>query len=243
MMDRRDALTTLAILPAAAGLLTSQTTNAAPPEKPTTIPALAGRHVPRPLPFAPSSLRGISEKLIVSHHDNNYAGAVKNLNRVESELAAVTADTPPFIVAALREKELTFRASMVLHEAYFGNLGGDGRRSGAIEKALADAYGTTAVWEEQFRATAMGLGGGSGWVVLGLEVDTGALRVTAAANHTQSSPLSVPLLVLDMYEHAYALDYGSAHSKYVDAFFANVAWDEVNRRLEAGRKVVAAWAR
>ena len=125
-------------------------------------PALAGAHTVLPLWFKPTALNGISEKMIVSHHDNNYAGAVKNLNKVEQELSQINADTPPFVVAGLRQSELTFRNSKTLHEAYFGNLGGDGKRSGAIEKALSDAYGASSRWEEQFRATGAGLGGGSG---------------------------------------------------------------------------------
>src|SRR5205814_3182167 len=105
--------------------------------------ALAGAHATVPLPFKPNALNGLSEKMIVSHHDNNYAGAVKNLNKVEQELARINADTPPFVVAGLRQSELTFRNSKNLHEAYFGNLGGDGKRSGAIEKALSEAYGAS----------------------------------------------------------------------------------------------------
>jgi Fe-Mn family superoxide dismutase len=203
--------------------------------------ALAGKHALVPLPFAPGKLHGLSEKLIVSHHENNYGGAVKNLNAVEQQLARIDKDTPPFLVAALRERELTFRNSKALHEAYFGNLGGDGKRSGAIEAALAQAYGTTAAWEQQFRATGAGLGGGSGWVVLALELDTGALRTMAAANHAQALAAGLPLLVMDMYEHAYAMDFGAAHARYIDAFFANARWDEVNRRLERAQAASAAW--
>lgn len=203
-------------------------------------PALAGTHLPLPLPFAASSLRGLSERLITSHHDNNYGGAVKNLNRVEQELAAIGPDTPAFLVAALREKEITFRNSKALHEAYFGNLGGDGKRSGPVEAALAQAYGSSGTWEQHFRATGLGLGGGSGWVVLALELDTGALRTAASTNHTQALANATPLLVLDMYEHSYALDYGAAAARYVDAFLANVQWDEVNRRFERAARAAAA---
>lgn len=202
--------------------------------------ALAGNHQVLPLPFAPSSLSGLSERLITSHHENNYGGAVRNLNRVEQELAAITADTPPFIVAALRDRELTFRNSKTLHEAYFGNLGGMGRRSGAIEAALSRAYGTSARWEEQFRATGLGLAGGSGWAVLALELDSGALRTFGSGNHTQALATAVPLLVLDMYEHSYQMDFGAAAARYVEAFFANIQWDEVNRRLERGQAAYAA---
>jgi len=200
--------------------------------------ALTGAHTVLPLPFKPSALNGLSERMIVSHHDNNYGGAVKNLNRVELELAAINSDTAPFVVAGLRQSELTFRNSKTLHEAYFGNLGGDGKRSGAIEKALAATYGTSSRWEEHFRATGNGLGGGSGWTVLELELQTGELRTTWAGNHTQTLASAYPLLVLDMYEHAYQMDFGAAAAKYIEAFFSNINWDEVNRRLD--RAVAAA---
>ncbi len=197
--------------------------------------ALSGDHTVKPLPFKPAALNGLSERIIVSHHDKNYAGAVKNLNGVELELAKITAETPPFLVAALRERELTFRNSKLLHEAYFANLGGDGRRSGTIETMLADAYGATAAWETQFRATAMGLGGGSGWVVLAYELDGGGLRTYGSSGHTQALAASIPLLVLDMYEHAYQMDFGAEHARYIDAFLANAKWDEVNARLERAK--------
>ena len=194
--------------------------------------ALTGSNVPAPLPFKPGALNGLSERMIVSHHDNNYAGAVKNLNKVELELAQLTADTPPFVVAGLHQSELTFRNSKTLHEAYFGNLGGDGKRAGAIDKALNEAYGTSARWEEHFRALGNGLGGGSGWAVLELELQTGELRTAWSGHHTQALATAVPLLVLDMYEHAYQIDFGAAAAKYIDAFFANINWDEVNHRLD-----------
>lgn len=202
--------------------------------------ALAGAHTVAPLPFAAGSLRGLSERLITSHHDNNYAGAVRNLNRVEVELAGVNAGTPPLIVAALRSKELAFRNSKSLHEAYFANLGGDGKRAGAIEAALAAAYAGSPRWEEHMRLTAMGLGGGSGWAILAYELDTGALRTFSASSHGESLGTSLPLLVLDMYEHAYQMDYGAAAARYVDAFFANVSWAEVDRRFERARRAAAA---
>jgi len=194
--------------------------------------ALAGTNAVVPLPFKPAALNGLSERMIVSHHDNNYGGAVKNLNKVETELAQITADTPPFVVAGLHQSELTFRNSKTLHEAYFGNLGGNGKRTGAIDKALTEAYGTSARWEEHFRALGNGLGGGSGWAVLELELMTGDLRTTWSGHHTQTLATAAPLLVLDMYEHAYQIDFGAAGAKYIDAFFANINWEEVNRRLE-----------
>src|SRR6266403_1634052 len=121
--------------------------------------ALAGKHQVRPLPFQPARLKGLSERLIVSHHENNYGGAVRNLTRVEEELSRVTEDTPPPIVAALKERELTFANSATLHELYFGNLGGDGRPGGPVADAVARASGSFPRWEELFRLTSMGHAG------------------------------------------------------------------------------------
>src|SRR5262249_18471310 len=162
--------------------------------------------------------------------DNNYAAAVKNLNKVELELAKVTKDTPGFEVSSLRERELTYTNSLILHEHYFANLGGDGKLGGAIEKRLAAPVGSAARWEGLFRATAMSLGGGSGWAVLDVNYATGDLRIYGTSGHNQSVAFGQPLLVLDMFEHAYAMDFGAAHAKYIDAYFQNIAWAEVDRR-------------
>lgn len=196
----------------------------------------AGKHEPVPLPFDPTKLRGLSERLLVSHHDNNYVGAVKNLNKVEEQLATVTKDTPGFLVGGLKERELAFTNSVILHELYFGNLGGDGKPGGSITSALADAFGSQARFEELFRATGMSLAGGSGWTILDLSFATGDLRIYWSGNHTQALAFGAPLLVLDMYEHAYQMDYGAAAAQYLDAFVANVRWEEVSQRYERAHK-------
>ncbi|MEO6594394.1 MAG: Fe-Mn family superoxide dismutase [Planctomycetota bacterium] len=234
-MNRRDVLTSLTLGGAAMALPDLRTDGRWPsgPQKP-------GAHEIVPLPFDPTKLRGLSEKLMVSHHDNNYAGAVKNLNKVEAELANVTKDTPGFVVAGLAERELLFRSSSALHERYFANLGGDGKLAGALAEALTSAFGSMARFEERFRATAMSLAGGSGWVVLGHDLHRDGLVISWSGGHTQNLAASLPLLVLDMYEHSYQLDYGAAAAKYVDAFFANIHAEEVGRRHAAARRAAAA---
>jgi superoxide dismutase, Fe-Mn family len=230
-MSRRELLS---VLPAGATALAfTQSELQGPASKPVA-------HEVVPLPFDPTKLPGLSEKLLVSHHSNNYAGAVKNLNKVEAELANVGKDTAPFVVAGLREREATFRNSASLHELYFGSLGGDGKLTGGIADAASAAFGSMTRCEEQLRAAAMSLAGGSGWVVLGFDLHRNGLTLGWAAGHTQSLVSTVPLLVLDMFEHAFHIDYGAAAAKYVDAFFTNVNADVVNRRLEAARKAAAA---
>ena len=121
-----------------------------------------------------------------------------------------------------------------------GQSGGDGKTSGAVGDLLASTFGSLTRWEELFRATGMSLGGGSGWVALAYELTSSAVSIVWSGNHTQHRAASVPLLVMDMYEHAYQMDYGAATAKYIDAFFANLHWIEVNRRLERAQKAATA---
>jgi Fe-Mn family superoxide dismutase len=237
-MTRRDAITAL-VATGASSLWLPSALGGAQQSQASGAPPPAGANDIKPLPFAPGKLKGISEKLIVSHHDNNYAGAVKNLTKVESELAALTKDSPAFLVAALKERELTFSNSMILHEHYFANLGGDGKPGGAIEKAIAERWGGFGAWEEEFRATGAGLAGGSGWVIFEFNLYTRRLGTRWSGNHTQNPAAGLPLLIMDMYEHAYQMDYGAAAAKYVDAFFTNILWEEVDRRYQRAMKMVA----
>ena len=231
-ITRRVALASVPALAAAPLLL------AAAPPAPTPTPSVTSVELPsaKPLPFDVKKLRGLSEKLVTSHHDNNYAGAVKNLIKVREQIAATTKDTPPFVVGALRDRELGFHASTVLHELYFGNLGGDGKPAGALVKALPSD------WEARLRATAMSLGGGSGWATIGMSMHTGELAVLWSGNHTQNAPATLPLVVIDMYEHAYAIDYGAGAAGYVDAVFANLDWNVIEARYERAQKARAALA-
>src|SRR6267378_6948410 len=127
------------------------------------------QHAPATLPFNAASLKGISEKLIQSHWENNYGGAVKALNLVRSRLTQALNDsnTPPYLYNGLKREQLIRTGSVVLHELYFGNLGGDGKASGDIRSRIAASFGTFDAWESEFRKVGQGLSGGSGWVVLG----------------------------------------------------------------------------
>jgi superoxide dismutase, Fe-Mn family len=196
------------------------------------VPAFAGTHAPRPLPFDPAKLRGLSERLIRSHWENNYCGAVKALNAVERRLAAMLDDSelPPYVYGDLKREELLRTGSVRLHELYFANLGGDGSARDSMERVLSRAFGSFSRWETEFCRTANALAGGSGWTILAFGPG-GELHNYWAWDHTSGAPGSHPLLVLDMYEHAYHLDYGAAAARYIDAFMQNIDWEEVSRRL------------
>lgn len=231
-MNRRQAIGSIAVAVTAAATRTSH----AKADKPVLTPVALGAHKAVPLPFNAAKLPGLSEKLLISHHDNNYAGAIKNLNAVELELEKVTKDTPGFQVVALRERELTYANSAYLHERYFENLGGDGKPAGEFAKALSTQFGSAARWEELLRATAMSLGGGSGWVVIAVSPLTNDLRIIGTGGHALALAGGTPIFVFDMFEHAYALDYGAAHAKYIDAFFSNLNWGVLDKRWQAARK-------
>lgn len=204
-------------------------------------PTFAGTHIPKPLTFDPAKLEGLSEKLITSHWQNNYIGSINALNMIEGQLAKAMADPDvhQLVYAGLKREELHRTGSVILHELYFEALGGDGQPGGGIVQALAESFGSLDTWQQEFIHTARALGGGSGWVMLSYNLHTKSLHTYWAPDHMHNATLGVPLLALDMYEHSYHMDYGTAAMKYVDAFFKNVDWEVVDRRYHRARRMAA----
>jgi Fe-Mn family superoxide dismutase len=196
--------------------------------------AVHGVYALKPLPFDPKSLRGLSERLIVSHWENNYGGALKALNAINQRLDDMFLDesVQPFVYGDLKRDQLLRKGSVVLHELYFGNLGGDGSAKGEIRQLIEQDFGSYANWLTEFKKTAHSLSGGSGWVILAFDFHTGKLVNYWGQDHMHSVPLSVPLLVMDMYEHSYHIDFGAAAAKYVEAVLDNINWEEVERRYQ-----------
>ena len=186
------------------------------------------------LPFDPATLPGLSEKLLRSHHQNNYGGAVKRLNAIRGELASLpVAAAPGYQLNGLKREELVATNSMLLHELYFDCLGGAGKDMvPAMALALSASFGSAQRWRDEFVAMGKALGGGSGWVLLSFQPRDGALVNQWAADHTHALAGAAPILALDMYEHAYHLDHGAQAGAYVDAFMANVDWAKVYARYQ-----------
>ena len=189
---------------------------------------------PRPLDFAAGALNGLSERLVASHHANNYSGAVKRLNAIRSQLANLDfASVPGFQLNGLKREELVATNSILLHELYFGSLGGDGQtRMPAMALALDANFGSVDRWRSEFVAMGKALSGGSGWVLLTFLPRDGSLVNQWAADHTDALAGGIPILALDMYEHAYHMDYGAAAAAYVDAFMVNIDWAQVYERYQ-----------
>jgi len=174
-----------------------------------------------------SRLKGLSEKLIFSHYENNYGGAVKRLNAITAQLEALDfAGAPVFVINGLKREELIASNSMILHELYFENLGG-GEPEGALKDNLARDFGSVEKWTVQFSAMGKALGGGSGWVLLCYSHRDKKLINQWAADHTCHLAGATPILALDMYEHSYHIDFGAKAAAYVDAFMQNIDWHKV----------------
>jgi Fe-Mn family superoxide dismutase len=197
--------------------------------------SFADTHKPKPLPYEAGSLNGLSARLIESHWSNNYGGSVRTLNDVQRRLAEALAmpDLPAYVYNDLKREHLMRTGSVVLHELYFDNLGGNGRADDDARRLLAAGFDNFDRWETEFRRIATGLGGGSGWVILGYNAHFGTLENYWLADHLHGPAATTPLLVMDMYEHSYALDYGAATARYVDAFFNNINWERVLARMNA----------
>lgn len=184
----------------------------------------------KPLGCDPQRLTGLSEKLIVSHYENNYGGAVKRLNQIVDYLAALDfAKAPGFVINGIKREELIATNSMVLHEIYFSGLGASDRNT-ALSDALARDFGSVEQWQTQFAAMGKAQGGGSGWVLLSYSPRGGKLVNQWAADHTTTLGDGIVILALDMYEHSYHIDYGAKAAGYVDAYMQNINWQYAAER-------------
>jgi Fe-Mn family superoxide dismutase len=187
---------------------------------------------PVPLPFDPKSITGFSEKILISHHDNNYVGAVKRLGAIQSQFAALDPATAPgFQINGLKREELIAWNSMILHEIYFSEFGAANKPGAKLAQAIERDFGSQAKWAAEFIAMGKALGGGSGWVILTYSHRDNRLVNQWANDHTMTMAGASPILVMDMYEHAYAMDFGAKAAAYVDAFMATVNWATADARF------------
>jgi Fe-Mn family superoxide dismutase len=187
-----------------------------------------------PLFCRPWTLNGITPALIESHYEHNYGGALNRLNEISEELAALDpASTPAHVVSRLKQEEMAALNSTLLHELYFASLGGDGR---AVPEVMADAlardFGSVDRWRREFIALANALAAGSGWALLTWLPRDSRLINQSVSDASQGIAGGIPILALDMYEHAYQIDFGTNAAAYVAAFMRNIEWSAVQGRYE-----------
>jgi Fe-Mn family superoxide dismutase len=195
-----------------------------------------------PIYCRPWLLLGLSPKLIESHYENNYGGAMRRLNTITAQLESIDyATTPGYVVNGLKREQLIALNSTLLHELYFASLGGaqagTAKPSGAFSEAIARDFGSFDRWRNEFVAMANAAAGGSGWILLVYVPRDRRLFNQNAAEHSQAVAGGIPILALDMYEHAYHIDFGANARAYVDAFMRNIDWKAVQGRYEDAAKV------
>lgn len=223
-IDRRTALAvtlTAGAMFAAQGCATAQ-----------QAAAMTTRYQPKPLPFDPKAIPGLSERTLVSHHTNNYVGAVTRLGAIEVQVAQLDAAAPGFMYNGLKREELLAMNSMILHELYFASLGkGGGKPAVPLATQIEKDFGSQQKWRDQFVAMGKALGGGSGWVLLMWSPRAGKLVNQWAADHSMTIADGRGLIALDMYEHAYHMDFGAKAAAYVDAYMGALDWANADREF------------
>lgn len=182
-------------------------------------------------------LEGLSEKQLKEHHDVLYAGYVKKIGEIEEKLKAVDLSAANAIYSELGElkREETFALNGVkLHEGYFDNMKSNGSECvGRIRELVERDFMSYEAWEKEFRAVGLA---GRGWVVLGYDFDDQRLRNVLCDAHNHGGVWNMAaLFIMDIYEHAYFIDYGTGRKAYIDAFFKNINWEYVNGLLKKYR--------
>lgn len=182
----------------------------------------------------PKGLEGLSDKLIDNHFDVLYKGYVNKVNEIEEGMKTAdpsAANATYSLIRELKREEVFATNGVQLHEGYFENLtaGGGGKPGGPILELIEQDFGSYEKWETEFRALGIA---SRGWVVLAFNWEDGRLHNYLTDIHSEGVWSCSPLLILDVYEHAYYLDYGTARKAYIDAFFQNLDWGAVNARIE-----------
>src|SRR5436190_11316648 len=180
----------------------------------------------------PARITGMSERMIISHYENNYGGAVKRLNLIGEKLAELDyTNAPGFLINGLKREELIATNSMILHEHFFDSLGDQSEADAALQEALARDFGSVERWRSEFIAMGKALGGGSGWVLLSWSARDRKLVNQWASDHCHTLAGGAPILARDMYEHSYHMDFGAKAATYVDTFMDVIRWNNVERLL------------
>lgn len=187
---------------------------------------------PKPLNY--TSLDGLSEKQLKEHHDVLYVGYVKKINEIEEKIRAADKSAANATYSEFGElkREETFALNGVkLHEGYFDNLSATPAAcSGKIREMIERDFGSYENWEQEFKAAGLA---GRGWIVLGYDLDKKQLRNILCDSHNQGGIWNMAaLLIMDIYEHAYFIDYATGRKAYIETFFKNIDWNYVSGLLE-----------
>lgn len=197
------------------------------------------------LPYDAGSLKGISQKTVNIHHDKLYAGYVKksddiaeNLRRLRNDIISGKAEGNQTYseLRGLKEGETFAVNGVYLHEWYFDVLGGNGnwRSASELSKAISEKWGSVEDFIKYFTECGMAA---RGWAVLVWDIKAQELKQYNADAHNQGGIWgAIPIIVLDVYEHSYFIDFGSDRKSYIEAFFNNLNWDKIEEFYQQVKK-------
>jgi Fe-Mn family superoxide dismutase len=178
-------------------------------------------------------MEGFSDTLLKNHF-TLYQGYVTNTNKLSDALSQLLkegkAGTPEY--AELKRRFGWEFNGMRLHEYYFENLGGKGgiNKTGKLYQKLVDSFGSYEAWEKDFKAT--GAMRGIGWAILYQDILSGNFINFWINEHDVGHPSGgMPILIMDVFEHAFMIDYGLKRADYIESFFKNIRWEDVEKRL------------
>lgn len=190
----------------------------------------------------PKGLKGISDQQIEYHFETHYKGYVNKINEIWEKQQTVDRSKANQNYSDYREPKVeeSFNwMGVVLHELYFENIkDGQGTKLGTkLTQMMEESFSSFDKWKEDFKACGMAL---RGWAVLVYDISSNKLINNGLDAHNVYGFMNtIPLLVLDVYEHAYYTDQGPKRAPYIDAFFENVNWEVVNKRLDKALKAVS----
>lgn len=198
------------------------------------------KYEPKPLPFS-GAPAGISDKTLTTHHDKLYVGYVNKKNEIEEKLAPLqqggdvsSANQSYSELRGLKDGETFAVNGVYLHEWYFDVLNGDGNATGPLADALVAQHGSIENFLKYFAACGMAA---RGWSVLAYDTRDKSLKVFNCDAHNQGGVWgAIPLIVLDVYEHAYFVDYGSDRKAYIEAFLKQLNWTKANELYQTAVK-------
>lgn len=208
-----------------------------PPQVASAVPV--PKATPKPLSVNPEKVKGLSADLLRTHHDKEYAGAVKKLNAIGEELTKIDfAEVTPEKLGELKRDEQAAQNSTVLHEIYFDGLAeAPTQPAGLLAQAMSRDFGSLDRWKAEFIGIGKSLVSGTGWVILAYAPRDKRLFNYRAENDSMAPAGGVPLLAMDMYEHAFAADYGSDTAKYIEAFVQAIKWTNAERLYREAMRV------
>ena len=180
------------------------------------------------------NIPGLSDNQL-KQHIGLYEGYVKKTNEINDKLYNLTvsdfsgANASYSTIRELLVERSFVHNGVILHELYFSNLGSNSTPSDGLKTLVNRDYGSWDNFMAQIIAAAKAM---RGWVIIGFDMLDGKIHTYGLDTHSQGSPVMLyPLLVIDVYEHAYMIDFGTARAKYLDVLMANINWGAVNNRL------------